>query len=193
MEDATVPCNHHSSSHLNPFIYLPVTILQISQHFPLPSPSAIFELTSLTAAINKFLSNSLVSITSIFLALNFLHEEHKVYVNNVNVNANQCYPLKKKFSWWSKKVSLTWYKCIVVISLLFTWGGLFTANILTILSDTVSTVREMLRRGFSVNLYMFHGGSSFGFVSGALADPSYKALVPSYGWFLCVPFKSVVW
>ncbi|KAG8008208.1 Beta-galactosidase-1-like protein 2 [Nibea albiflora] len=46
--------------------------------------------------------------------------------------------------------------------------------------DTVSTVREILRRGMSVNLYMFHGGSSFGFMSGALADPSYKALVPSY-------------
>ncbi|KAG7240916.1 hypothetical protein INR49_026214 [Caranx melampygus] len=46
--------------------------------------------------------------------------------------------------------------------------------------DAVSTMREMLRRGFSVNLYMFHGGSSFGFMSGALADPSYKAL----------PFKS---
>ncbi|KAG7222759.1 hypothetical protein INR49_016078 [Caranx melampygus] len=46
--------------------------------------------------------------------------------------------------------------------------------------DAVSTMREMLRRGFSVNLYMFHGGSSFGFMSGALADPSYKALVPSY-------------
>lgn len=51
-------------------------------------------------------------------------------------------------------------------------------------SDTVSTVREILRRGMSVNLYMFHGGSSFGFMSGALDDPSYKALVPSYGWFL---------
>ena len=38
----------------------------------------------------------------------------------------------------------------------------------------------------SVNLYMFHGGSSFGFMSGALTDPSYKALVPSYGWFSCV-------
>ncbi|XP_028450345.1 beta-galactosidase-1-like protein 2 isoform X2 [Perca flavescens] len=46
--------------------------------------------------------------------------------------------------------------------------------------DMVSTVREILRRGMSVNLYMFHGGSSFGFMSGALADPSYKALVPSY-------------
>uniref|UniRef100_UPI0037E9B132 beta-galactosidase-1-like protein 2 n=1 Tax=Semicossyphus pulcher TaxID=241346 RepID=UPI0037E9B132 len=46
--------------------------------------------------------------------------------------------------------------------------------------DMVSTVREILRRGMSVNLYMFHGGSSFGFMSGALADPSYRALVPSY-------------
>uniref|UniRef100_A0A3B5A540 Beta-galactosidase n=1 Tax=Stegastes partitus TaxID=144197 RepID=A0A3B5A540_9TELE len=46
--------------------------------------------------------------------------------------------------------------------------------------DVVSTVREILRRGMSVNLYMFHGGSSFGFMSGALADPSYRALVPSY-------------
>ncbi|KAM3601459.1 uncharacterized protein V6R79_013199 [Siganus canaliculatus] len=46
--------------------------------------------------------------------------------------------------------------------------------------DMLSTVRELLRRGMSVNLYMFHGGSSFGFMSGALADLSYKALVPSY-------------
>uniref|UniRef100_A0A672HA00 Beta-galactosidase-1-like protein 2 n=1 Tax=Salarias fasciatus TaxID=181472 RepID=A0A672HA00_SALFA len=46
--------------------------------------------------------------------------------------------------------------------------------------DMVSTVREILRRGMSVNLYMFHGGSSFGFMSGALSDPSYRALVPSY-------------
>ncbi|XP_069003173.1 beta-galactosidase-1-like protein 2 [Embiotoca jacksoni] len=46
--------------------------------------------------------------------------------------------------------------------------------------DMVSTVREILRRGMSINLYMFHGGSSFGFMSGALANPSYRALVPSY-------------
>ncbi|KAM4620183.1 beta-galactosidase-1-like protein 2 [Polymixia lowei] len=46
--------------------------------------------------------------------------------------------------------------------------------------DTVSTVREILRRGMSINLYMFHGGSTFGFMTGALANPSYKALVPSY-------------
>lgn len=52
------------------------------------------------------------------------------------------------------------------------------------LTDMVSAVREMVRRGMSVNLYMFHGGSSFGFMSGALGEPLYKALVPSYGAFL---------
>lgn len=45
----------------------------------------------------------------------------------------------------------------------------------------VSAGRELLSHGLSVNLYMFHGGSSFGFMTGALGDPSYKALVPSYG------------
>ncbi|CAL8364240.1 unnamed protein product [Lota lota] len=46
--------------------------------------------------------------------------------------------------------------------------------------DMVSAVREILRRGMSINLYMFHGGTSFGFMSGALGNPSYKAIVPSY-------------
>ncbi|XP_061659256.1 beta-galactosidase-1-like protein 2 isoform X2 [Syngnathoides biaculeatus] len=46
--------------------------------------------------------------------------------------------------------------------------------------DMVSSVREILRHGMSVNLYMFHGGSSFGFMSGGQAEPSYKALIPSY-------------
>ncbi|KAF3706739.1 Beta-galactosidase-1-like protein 2 [Channa argus] len=59
-------------------------------------------------------------------------------------------------------------------------SSLFAVNMLNLLSDTVSTVREILRRGMSFNLYMFHGGSSFGFMSGALGHPSYKSLVSSY-------------
>uniref|UniRef100_A0A674P8A0 Galactosidase beta 1 like 2 n=1 Tax=Takifugu rubripes TaxID=31033 RepID=A0A674P8A0_TAKRU len=43
-----------------------------------------------------------------------------------------------------------------------------------------SLTRELVSQGMSVNLYMFHGGSSFGFMTGALGEPSYKALVPSY-------------
>lgn len=45
----------------------------------------------------------------------------------------------------------------------------------------VSAVREILRRGMSINLYMFHGGTNFGFMSGALTNPIYKALITSYG------------
>ncbi|XP_038162598.1 beta-galactosidase-1-like protein 2 isoform X1 [Cyprinodon tularosa] len=58
-----------------------------------------------------------------------------------------------------------------------TWGGLH--HVLPP-EDMVSNVREILRRGMSVNLYMFHGGSSFGFMNGAVSNPSYRALVPSY-------------
>uniref|UniRef100_A0A9J7WYJ6 Beta-1,3-glucuronyltransferase 1 (glucuronosyltransferase P) b n=1 Tax=Cyprinus carpio carpio TaxID=630221 RepID=A0A9J7WYJ6_CYPCA len=53
------------------------------------------------------------------------------------------------------------------------WGGLH--------HNLVAVVREILRRGMSINLYMFHGGTNFGFMNGALANPSYKALVTSYG------------
>ncbi|XP_053331955.1 beta-galactosidase-1-like protein 2 [Clarias gariepinus] len=46
--------------------------------------------------------------------------------------------------------------------------------------DMVAVVREVLRRGMSINLHMFHGGTTFGFMTGAVAKPSYKALIPSY-------------
>ncbi|XP_026871256.2 beta-galactosidase-1-like protein 2 [Electrophorus electricus] len=46
--------------------------------------------------------------------------------------------------------------------------------------DMLSAVREILRRGMSINLHMFHGGTNFGFVSGALTSPSYKPLITSY-------------
>ncbi|XP_058267374.1 beta-galactosidase-1-like protein 2 isoform X1 [Hemibagrus wyckioides] len=46
--------------------------------------------------------------------------------------------------------------------------------------DMVAVVREALRRGMSINLHMFHGGTNFGFMTGAVAKPSYKALITSY-------------
>uniref|UniRef100_A0A8C1TK99 Beta-1,3-glucuronyltransferase 1 (glucuronosyltransferase P) b n=1 Tax=Cyprinus carpio TaxID=7962 RepID=A0A8C1TK99_CYPCA len=57
------------------------------------------------------------------------------------------------------------------------WGGLHHS---LPAEDLVAVVREILRRGMSINLYMFHGGTNFGFMNGALANPSYKALVTSY-------------
>lgn len=42
-------------------------------------------------------------------------------------------------------------------------------------------VSELLTRGVSINLYMFHGGTSFGFMNGAMDVDTYKPQVTSYG------------
>ncbi|XP_029428194.1 beta-galactosidase-1-like protein 2 isoform X2 [Rhinatrema bivittatum] len=44
----------------------------------------------------------------------------------------------------------------------------------------VETVQEILKSGASINLYMFHGGTNFGFMNGALHFIEYKADVTSY-------------
>uniref|UniRef100_A0A667WRD9 Si:dkey-224e22.2 n=1 Tax=Myripristis murdjan TaxID=586833 RepID=A0A667WRD9_9TELE len=59
------------------------------------------------------------------------------------------------------------------------WGELhhvFTAD------DMVAVVAEILKLDMSVNLYMFHGGTNFGFMSGAFAVgiPAPKPMVTSY-------------
>lgn len=48
-------------------------------------------------------------------------------------------------------------------------------------TDMASVVMEILQKGLSINLYMFHGGTNFGFMNGALEMHSYKADVTSYG------------
>ncbi len=47
----------------------------------------------------------------------------------------------------------------------------------------LAVVSEILERGVSINLYMFHGGTSFGFMNGAMDFGTYKPQVTSYGWF----------
>ncbi|XP_038123835.1 beta-galactosidase-1-like protein 2 isoform X1 [Cyprinodon tularosa] len=59
------------------------------------------------------------------------------------------------------------------------WGGLhhvFTAE------DMIPVVTEILKLDMSINLYMFHGGTNFGFMNGALAVgiPAPKPMVTSY-------------
>ncbi|CAK6972297.1 beta-galactosidase-1-like protein 2 [Scomber scombrus] len=59
------------------------------------------------------------------------------------------------------------------------WGGLhhvFTAEEMT------AVVTEILKLDMSINLYMFHGGTNFGFMNGAFAVgiPSPKPMVTSY-------------
>uniref|UniRef100_A0A3Q3EXX5 Si:dkey-224e22.2 n=1 Tax=Labrus bergylta TaxID=56723 RepID=A0A3Q3EXX5_9LABR len=43
-----------------------------------------------------------------------------------------------------------------------------------------AVVSEILERGVSINLYMFHGGTSFGFMNGAMDLGTYKPQVTSY-------------
>ncbi|KAM9734228.1 beta-galactosidase-1-like protein 2 isoform 1-T1 [Menidia menidia] len=59
------------------------------------------------------------------------------------------------------------------------WGGLhhvFSAE------DMITVVKEVLKLDMSINLYMFHGGTNFGFMSGAFAVgiPAPKPMVTSY-------------
>ena len=46
-----------------------------------------------------------------------------------------------------------------------------------------AVVTEILKLDMSINLYMFHGGTNFGFMNGAFAVgiPSPKPMVTSYG------------
>ena len=46
--------------------------------------------------------------------------------------------------------------------------------------DTAEVLREILQRGASVNLYMFHGGTNFGFYNGANHEDGYQPDVTSY-------------
>ena len=57
------------------------------------------------------------------------------------------------------------------------WGGKHAAT------DTAEQVRDlkwMLAQGYSVNLYMFHGGTTFGFMNGANFDGEYLPQTTSY-------------
>ncbi|XP_053547495.1 beta-galactosidase-1-like protein 2 [Bombina bombina] len=57
------------------------------------------------------------------------------------------------------------------------WGGdhhAFDAD------QMISTISKVLEKGASINLYMFHGGTNFGFMNGALHFHEYRADVTSY-------------
>ncbi|XP_028619743.1 beta-galactosidase-1-like protein 2 isoform X1 [Grammomys surdaster] len=57
------------------------------------------------------------------------------------------------------------------------WGG--AHNILDS-SEVLQTVSAIIKDGSSINLYMFHGGTNFGFINGAMHFNDYKADVTSY-------------
>ncbi|KAM6158639.1 beta-galactosidase-1-like protein 2 [Rhynchocyon petersi] len=45
---------------------------------------------------------------------------------------------------------------------------------------TMKDVHEMFKLRFSLNFYMFHGGTNFGFMGGAMYSPDYVPVVTSY-------------
>ncbi len=56
-----------------------------------------------------------------------------------------------------------------------------------------SLVKAILQRGASLNFYMFHGGTNFGFMNGAnigLKNKEYMPTVTSYGKFSPPPPKN---
>lgn len=63
------------------------------------------------------------------------------------------------------------------------FGSLCVLFIIMWFADMLAVVSEILERGVSINLYMFHGGTSFGFMNGAMDFGTYKPQVTSYGWF----------
>ena len=57
------------------------------------------------------------------------------------------------------------------------WGGIHS---LRSAEDAGSALEELLEAGASVNFYMFHGGTNFGFTNGANDKGTYRATVTSY-------------
>ena len=64
------------------------------------------------------------------------------------------------------------------------WDGWFddwgSHHHLTSVEDTARSLDELLERGASVNIYMFHGGTNFGFTNGANDKGTYLPIVTSY-------------
>jgi beta-galactosidase len=57
------------------------------------------------------------------------------------------------------------------------WGGVHTRRGV---EEAAGTLDEMLAAGASVNFYMFHGGTNFGFTNGANDKGTYRPTVTSY-------------
>jgi beta-galactosidase len=64
------------------------------------------------------------------------------------------------------------------------WDGWFddwgTHHHTTSVSQTAQDLDDLLERGASVNIYMFHGGTNFGFTNGANDKGTYEPITTSY-------------
>ncbi|WP_250304728.1 beta-galactosidase [Streptomyces sp. NBC_01387] len=63
------------------------------------------------------------------------------------------------------------------------WGG---THVTRSAADAAADLDRMLAAGASVNIYMFHGGTNFGFTNGANDKGTYRATVTSYDYDACL-------
>jgi hypothetical protein len=66
-------------------------------------------------------------------------------------------------------------------SFLRLWLTVHVSSPCSLLEEVLQTVSAIIKDGSSINLYMFHGGTNFGFINGAMHFNDYKADVTSYG------------
>ncbi|XP_074177397.1 beta-galactosidase-1-like protein 3 [Rhinolophus sinicus] len=60
-----------------------------------------------------------------------------------------------------------------------TWGS--SEHRVTNVDDVEKTVSEFIKFEISFNVYMFHGGTNFGFINGAINFENHRGVVTSYG------------
>ncbi|KAB0403598.1 hypothetical protein E2I00_007049, partial [Balaenoptera physalus] len=65
-----------------------------------------------------------------------------------------------------------------------TWGN---EHMVRNAEEVKSSVSEFIRLGISFNVYMFHGGTNFGFMNGATHIDRHRGVVTSYGRFTPLP------
>lgn len=72
-------------------------------------------------------------------------------------------------------------RAITFLKLLFFPHFSFSSHLCAVL---MRDVREMFNMSFSLNFYMFHGGTNFGFMGGSASLDHYLPMVTSYGKYL---------
>nr|XP_051690463.1 beta-galactosidase-1-like protein 3 [Oryctolagus cuniculus] len=120
-------------------------------------------------------------IVELLLTSDFLGHSTKGYVKGALATVNIRKPGRKL----SKELSqLQGNKPILVMELWIGWYDYWGAekHFVRNTRDVEHTVSEFIQYNISFNAYMFHGGTNFGFMNGAVYDSDiHKSVVTSYG------------
>ncbi|XP_023447253.2 beta-galactosidase-1-like protein 2 [Dasypus novemcinctus] len=114
----------------------------------------------LTSDNNEGLSKGVVH--GVLATINLQSQKEILFLTDVLLGAQGVQP-KMVMEYWTG-----WFD---------SWGG--PHHILDS-SEVLKTVSAIVRGGSSINLYMFHGGTNFGFINGAMDFDGYMSDVTSY-------------